>query len=164
MKSVTESVEYSASRRRHEGGECETDKGRSLKYFTPSRLHFVRNMLSFSKVVEFPLGEYVKMSRAKEVYEFLKLVGANYDKPVTAGEIAEALGYADDRGVRKVMMRAMKSTNKAIGADTRGFYLIRNAHEMQRYLNSLLKRQVKITERIDTVYKAYHKQYVIGRV
>jgi len=102
------------------------------------------------------------MSRAREVFEYLKLVGANYERPVTAAEIAEALGYADDRGVRKVMMKAMKSANKAIGADTRGFYLIKNAHEMQRYLNSLLKRQIKITERIDTVYNAYHKKFIQG--
>jgi hypothetical protein len=102
------------------------------------------------------------MDRSNTIYEFLKSTGATYESPVTAREIAGVLGFSDARAVRKVMIRAMKKSNKAIGADTRGFYYIRNAHEMQRYLNSLLKRQIKITERIDTVYNAYHKRFIQG--
>ena len=102
------------------------------------------------------------MDRSKEIFDYLKANNANYENPVTAWEIALDLGFRDDRSVRKNMLKAMKGSNKAIGADTRGFYLIRNAHEMQRYLNSLLKRQIGITERIDTVYNAYHKRFVQG--
>lgn len=102
------------------------------------------------------------MDRSKEIVDFLKGVGANYDKPITAWNIAIGMNFSDDRAVRKAMLKAMRKSNRAIGADTRGFYLIRNAHEMQRYLNSLLRRQIKITERIDTVYNAYHKNFIQG--
>ena len=57
---------------------------------------------------------------------------------------------------RKLILKAMMTEGVAIGSDHRGYYTIRTAHEMQRYLNKLLKRQIAITERIEAVYKAFH--------
>jgi len=104
------------------------------------------------------------MDKESNIVSYLKEVGAVYEDPVSAWQIANACGYRDDRAVRKIILRAIKKLNKPIGANTHGFYLIRTTKEMQRYLNSLLQRQIKISERIDTVYNAYHKRYPIQKV
>ena len=95
--------------------------------------------------------------KQKEI--ILVLENIRYDNPMPVKDISDLLGIRDGMTcpkTRKLILAAMKTYNVPIGSDNRGYYTIRTAHEMQRYLNSLLQRQIGITERIDTVYKAFH--------
>lgn len=98
-----------------------------------------------------------ELEKHKEVVLIMR--GINYNNPMPVKDISELLGINDSitcPRTRKLIKDSIKTQNFAIGSDNRGYYTIRTAHEMQRYLNSLLQRQIGITNRIDTVYKAYH--------
>jgi hypothetical protein len=98
-----------------------------------------------------------RFDKLKEV--ILILEGVRYANPMPVRDISELLGIKDGMTcpkTRRLILTAMKTYNTPIGSDNRGYYTIRTAHEMQRYLNSLLQRQIGITNRIDTVYKAFH--------
>ena len=87
------------------------------------------------------------------------LQGTSYDDPMPVQDISEIVSLKDYEScprTRKLILEAMKEFNIAIGSDHRGYYLINTAQEMQRYLNSLLDRQIAISKRIDIVYKAFH--------
>lgn len=97
------------------------------------------------------------MSLEREV--LLILEGTTNEEPMPVRDIAELLNINDCktcRRTRKLIHSAMKKHGVPVGSCTKGYFIIRSNHEMQRYLNSLLKRQIGITERIDTVYHAYH--------
>ncbi len=91
------------------------------------------------------------------------LSGSSYDDPMPVRDISEIIGMHESNNscprVRKLIKDTMKYFNLPIGADYRGFYIIRTAHEMQRYLNSLLKRQIGITDTIDICYEAFHGRF-----
>lgn len=91
------------------------------------------------------------------------LSNTTYDDPMPVRDIAEIIGMNESHiscpRTRKLILNAMKNFNKPIGSDNRGYYIIRTAQEMQRYLNQLLQRQIATSERIDIVYNAYHGRY-----
>jgi hypothetical protein len=99
-----------------------------------------------------------KYELEKEIIEVLKTT--KYDAPMTVRDIAAIVGINESDmtfpHTRKLIKSAMKSFSMPIGSYYKGYYRIRSAHQMQRYMNSLLKRQIGITERIDIVYKAFH--------
>jgi hypothetical protein len=87
------------------------------------------------------------------------LEGTSYDEPMPVKDISEIVGINDGEScprTRKLILEAMKEYNVPIGSDNRGYYIINTAHEMQRYLNSLLRRQLGITQRIEIDYNACH--------
>ena len=93
----------------------------------------------------------------KEV--LLILADTTNAEPMPVRDISELLGIRDGETcpqTRKIIYNAMKTYGVPIGSCNKGYFIIRTGHEMQRYLNSLLKRQIGITERIDTVYHAFH--------
>ncbi len=98
-----------------------------------------------------------KLELEKEIIEVLKRT--KYDAPMTVQDVASIVGINDSTScprTRKLILSAMKTFNMPIGSYHKGYYRLRNAHQMQRYMNSLLKRQIGITNRIDIVYKAFH--------
>ncbi len=91
------------------------------------------------------------------------LCGTTYDDPMPIRDVAEICGIKESHvscpQTRKMIKDVMKAYNMPIGADHRGFYEIITAQEMQRYLNSLLQRQIGITDTIDVCYNAFHERY-----
>lgn len=91
------------------------------------------------------------------------LSNTTWDDPMPVRDIAEIIGLHESHiscpRTRKMILKAMVDFNTPIGADYRGFYIIRTAQEMQRYLNQLLQRQIATSERIDVVYNAFHGRY-----
>jgi hypothetical protein len=101
------------------------------------------------------------MSLHLEKEVLLILQDTTNDDPMPARDISELLNITDSATcprTRKLIYNAMKNNGVAIGSCQNGYFIIRTGHEMQRYLNSLLKRQIGITERIDTVYHAFHAE------
>ena len=105
---------------------------------------------------------------SRSAYEWEKdiiecLSNTTYDDPIPVRDIAEIIGLRESHvscpRTRKYILSAMKDFNTPIGSDGRGYYVIRTAQEMQRYLNQLLQRQIATSERIDIVYNAYHGRY-----
>jgi len=97
------------------------------------------------------------MSKEREV--LLILADTTNAEPMPVRDISELLNINDGETcpqTRKIIYNAMKNHDVAIGSCNKGYFILRTEHEMQRYLNSLLKRQIGITERIDTVYHAFH--------
>jgi len=100
-----------------------------------------------------------KYEWCKEIKRVLQ--GTSYDRPVTVDEITERIGMFDERRTRRYILETMKLYNFPIGSDGRGYFRIRTAQEMQRYLNALLKRQIAISERIDVCYDAFHGRFPV---
>ena len=91
------------------------------------------------------------------------LSNSTYENPMTVREIASICGIneGNDQSCSKtriLILKAMEDFNTPVGSCYRGYYLIRSAHEMQRYLNSLLDRQVAISNRIEIVYNAFNSR------
>ena len=91
------------------------------------------------------------------------LSNTTYNDPMPVRDIAEIIGMEESHPscprTRKLILKTMQdfvSQKKAIGSDGRGYYMINNEHEMQRYLNSLLNRQIAITKRIEITYNAFY--------
>lgn len=102
------------------------------------------------------------MSTSKlEILKDIKdcLSGTSYDDPMPIRDVAEIVGINESHvscpRTRKLIKDVMTKYNIPIGACHRGFYIIRTGHEMQRYLNLLLRRQLGITETIDICYHAF---------
>jgi len=96
------------------------------------------------------------LNKQKEV--ILVLQDTTYENPMPARDISELLNINDSitcPRTRQLILDTVKNLGTPIGSCNGGYYIIRTGHEMQRYLNSLLTRQIGITERIDTVYKAW---------
>lgn len=94
----------------------------------------------------------------QDIYECLK--GTSYDDPMPIRDVSEICKIKESHvscpQTRKLVKKVMKIYNVPIGASHKGYYIIRNAHEMQRYLNLLLRRQLGITKTIDICYHAFH--------
>lgn len=104
-----------------------------------------------------------KYQICKEIVECLEWGDATYDNPMPIWQVAEYVGISESNKscpkTRKLVKEAMKFFNIPIGTNRKGFYIIQTAQEMQRYLNSLLKRQIGITETIDICYEAFHGRH-----
>lgn len=103
--------------------------------------------------------------KSKLSYEITKLIGvlvlhgATETKPLKLSRIAIYMRSMEqdptNRGIRKVIREAI-ARGCPIGSNGKGYFLIHNEKEMQRYLNSLLKKQIAISQRIDDVYHAFY--------
>ena len=84
---------------------------------------------------------------------------ATMDYPVKVREISLALGLSESDpscpATRKKIWEAIKEGNP-IGCNGKGYFIIRSDKEMQSYLNSLMRRQIALSERITDVYRAYY--------
>jgi hypothetical protein len=84
--------------------------------------------------------------------------------PRTAGEIADQVGIAESNdscpSTRK-LIRDLIETGHPIGSTAGGYRLLQTGKEVQRYLNSLLKRQIGISHRIEAVYEAAKREGLI---
>ena len=110
-------------------------------------------------VLKLFIGDQRNMSFMQEKEVLLVLKDTTNDEPMPVRDIKELLNIRDGETcprTRKLIYNAMKNNGVPIGSCQNGYFIIRTGHEMQRYLNSLLKRQIGITERIDTVYHAFH--------
>ena len=100
-----------------------------------------------------------KYDDCKNIVDYLKAENATYDKPVPATWIADYCCINESHRscprTRKLVKDAMKFFSIPIGTNHKGFYIIKTGQEMQRYCNSLLKRQVGITDTIDVTYEAW---------
>ena len=77
--------------------------------------------------------------------------------PITAKHIASATGITElDDTCPKVreVIRQLINDGHCIGSNSKGYFLIQTGQECQRYLNSLMKRQIGISRRIEAVYNS----------
>jgi len=97
--------------------------------------------------------------KIKDLKVALQIFDATYSNPAKVQEIADALDIKETdktcpqtrRIIRKALERGL-----SIGAKHDGYFLIQTEKELQRYLNSLMKRQIALSERIrDTYYSFY---------
>ena len=97
----------------------------------------------------------------------LKMNKATWSTPMPVSEIASFACIKESHPTcprtRKLIKDAMKFFNVPIGSNNHGFFIIKTGQEMQRYCNSLLKRQVGITETIEITYEAWKANRLASR-
>lgn len=98
-----------------------------------------------------------KKEMCKDIVDVL--FGTSYDNAMPIRDVAEICQIHESHvscpRTRKLVKDAMKYFNVPIGAHNKGFYIIRTAQEMQRYLNRLLQIQIATSETIDITYEAF---------
>lgn len=103
-----------------------------------------------------------KKEICKEIVECLSDTNYAYAMPIR--EVAEICQIHESHvscpRTRKLVKDAMKFFNVPIGAHNKGFYIIRTAQDMQRYLNRLLKIQIATSETIDITYEAFLGRHI----
>jgi len=89
------------------------------------------------------------------------LSGSSYENPMPVRDIAEIIGMTESHPTcprtRELILKAMVDFDVAYGANNKGYYKISNKHEMQRYMNLLLDKQIAISKRIEIVYNAFNR-------
>jgi hypothetical protein len=90
------------------------------------------------------------------------LSNTSHDNPMPVRDIAEIIGINESEPscsrTRGLILKAINDISAPIGSNRNGYYLINTKHEMQRYLNDLLNRQIAISKRIEAVYKAFNNR------
>lgn len=84
----------------------------------------------------------------------------NSVSPMTAEDIAIWCGIAeisDTSPTTRGYIRSLIDDGYCIGSTREGYKMLVNGKEVQRYLNSLLKRQIALSTRIQKVYDAAQK-------
>jgi hypothetical protein len=84
--------------------------------------------------------------------------------PITAREIADRVGILEMDGTcpsTRGYIKDLIDTGHCIGSSAKGYSLLSSGKEVQEYLNSLLKRQMGISRRIEAVYKAAVKEGIL---
>jgi hypothetical protein len=95
----------------------------------------------------------------QQIADFLRLVGANPNKPIPVSEIASVLCIKDSGScprTRKYILSAIENLGAPIGSNSGGYFMLNAEKELQVYLNGLMSRQVALSRRILAVYNAYH--------
>jgi hypothetical protein len=54
----------------------------------------------------------------------------------------------------RAVIKEMIEDGELIGSNAKGYFYMQDAHEIQRYMNSLMKRQIGIGNRIQAVFNA----------
>lgn len=93
--------------------------------------------------------------------DYLEVAESCSKNPVPVKEIAAFLLMEEKTPscpqTRELIRQAIKQGHP-IGSNTRGYFIIRNEKEMQKYLNSLMSRQVALAGRTLDVYNAYYNR------
>lgn len=93
----------------------------------------------------------------KDVVEVLNC--ATYERPMKVRHLAGYIGIDENDNscprTRSLILEVMEKHMGAYGSDTRGYFPLKSMKQVQKYLNGLMKRQVKISDRIRTVWDAY---------
>lgn len=74
---------------------------------------------------------------------------------------ADVTETSDTCPTTRGLIRELIDEGHIIGSNSNGYFLIDTAKEMQVYLNSLLKRQMGISKRIQAVYDAAQRKGII---
>jgi hypothetical protein len=77
--------------------------------------------------------------------------------PLTAGDLADKVGISemsDTCPTTRGYIRSLIDDGYCIGSSRKGYEMLTSGKEVQKYLNSLLKRQTAISVRIQKVYNA----------
>ena len=89
------------------------------------------------------------------------LASVSYVKAETLAQTAYINETNDTSPATRGLIRELIDEGHIIGSTSKGYHLIDTAKEMQVYLNSLLKRQMGISKRIQAVYDAAQKKGII---
>ena len=84
--------------------------------------------------------------------------------PLTAAELADEAGIAevsDTSPTTRGYIRSLIDDGYPIGSTSQGYSLMFSGKEVQEYLNSLLKRQIALSNRIQKVYDAARKEGIL---
>jgi chromosome segregation and condensation protein ScpB len=84
--------------------------------------------------------------------------------PLTAAELATLAGVAevsDTSPTTRGYIRSLIDDGYPIGSTRQGYELMFTGKEVQEYLNSLLKRQIAISNRIQKVYDAAKREGIM---
>jgi hypothetical protein len=98
------------------------------------------------------------MSNAQKkasILSTLKFASNNYF--YTAKDLADACGIRESNDTCpnvRGLVKDLIDDGYVIGSTSRGYALLKTGKEVQAYLNSLLKRQMGISNRIAAVYKS----------
>jgi len=88
------------------------------------------------------------------------LSNTSYENPMPVRDIAEIIGMDESHPscprTRGLIKKAIDDFHAPYGSNNKGYYLIRNKHEMQRYMNRLLDLQIAVSKRIESVYRAFN--------
>jgi chromosome segregation and condensation protein ScpB len=99
------------------------------------------------------------MKQINELVRTIKTVTSMSEAPVKVRRLARIMNIKESSGscptTRKLIREAIKAGH-AIGSNNSGYFMIETEKEMQRYLNSLMRRQIKMSQRIDDVYHAFY--------
>ena len=88
----------------------------------------------------------------------------NSANPMTAEAIASVAGIAevsDTSPTTRGYIRSLIDDGYPIGSTSQGYSLMLSGKEVQEYLNSLLKRQIALSARIQKVYNAARNDGII---
>jgi len=80
---------------------------------------------------------------------------SNGGAPVTVNYLADVAGINEKNSscpLTRDIIRLMIDDGVCIGSNSQGYFLITNGKQCQQYLNSLMKRQIGISKRIQAVY------------
>jgi hypothetical protein len=98
------------------------------------------------------------LSRIKEIMA----IHIGRKNAISSGEIARILGLKEEdthAEPRYYILESMKKYRIPIAAGGKGYYLIENEIELERYLNSLNNRIQEIENRGQLVKKAFQQYY-----
>lgn len=97
----------------------------------------------------------MKTDRTEEIIDTLRFHGATESNPVPAWIIADFLELDKNdktcRSTRKAIRRAVEEGAR-IGSNGKGYFLLKNKKQCQKYLNSLMTQMVRLSERIALVH------------
>jgi hypothetical protein len=54
----------------------------------------------------------------------------------------------------RALIKEMIQDGELIGSNSKGYFNMRDAHEIQRYMNALMKRQIGLGKRIQAIFNA----------
>jgi len=82
------------------------------------------------------------------------------DDPITSAEIHNAIRIPDGESrpaTRALILETMKIYKVAIGANSKGYYMIKTKRELIEYAKHLAGRARKITRRADLVIRYFNR-------